>query len=174
MSNFQIVQMGGLEECFTYWHAISVIPLQTQFLFMYFQSILFLFKAGIVLTSLKVSEIDGVSCGALSFALHVVIVMRAVVKCQRSSCGWLWGGTDRHVPFLCTIYQCKCTAPAEKMDMELIPVIWNATSITWRLTSQNGSASAPANFMPMQLHLDTNYKFLGVFFLSFILYCELH
>lgn len=170
--------MGGLEEYFTYWRVISVIPLHPRFLLMYFQINFFLFKVGIVLTSLKVSEIDRVSRGALSFALHAVIVMRAVVKCQCSSCGWLLGDTARHVPFLCTIYQCKCTTPAEKMDIELISVIWNTTSITWRLTSHNGSACAPANFMPMQLQLDTNYKSFGVFFLSFclsfILYCELH
>lgn len=115
MSNLQIMQMSGLQEYFTYWRVISVIPLHTQFLFIYFQSISLPLKVGIVLMSIEVSEIDRVSRGALSFALHAVIVMRAGVKCQCHSCGWLLGGTDRHVPFLCTIYQRKCTAPAEKM-----------------------------------------------------------
>lgn len=127
MRNFQIVQMGWLEEYFRYWHGISVIPLHMRFLFMYFSKHFFFpFEVGIVLASLKVSEIDSVSRGALSFALHAVIVMRAVVKCQCSSCGWLFGDTDRHVPFPYTVRQCKCTAPAEKMDRELI--LWSEIS----------------------------------------------
>lgn len=165
MNDFLIVEKGGLEEYFTYWHVISVISLRMQFLFMYFQSILIPFKVGIVLTSLKDSEIDRVSRGALSFVLHAVIVMRAVMKCQSSSCGWRSGVLDRHVPFPCTIHRCACTA--EKMDLELLSVIWNMTSTTWWLTSQNDSACAPANFMPMQLQLDTNYKFLGGVFSCF-------
>lgn len=132
-------------------------------------------QSGYYLMSLKVSEMVRVSCGALLFALHLVEIIRAAVKCQRCSCGWPLGVRGRDVPFLCTIYPCKCAAPAGKMDIELIiSVICNMTSVTWRLTSQNDSARAPANFMPMQLQLGTNYKSLGVFFLSFILYCELH
>lgn len=165
MSNFQIVQMGGLEDYFPYWHVISEISLHVGFLFMHFQNILFPFKMGIVLMSLKISEIDRVSRGALSFALHVVIVMRAVVKCQCGSCGWLWGAWTG----TCHSFA-ACAASAEKMNIELIiPVIWNKTSITYWLTNQNDSACAPANFMPMHLQLDTNYKSSGVLGVFFVL-----
>lgn len=61
MSNFQIVQMGGLEDYFPYCHVISVISPHMGFLFMYFQDILFPFKMGIVLMSPKISEIDRLS-----------------------------------------------------------------------------------------------------------------
>lgn len=162
MSNFQVVQMVGLEDYFPYWHVIFVICLHMGFLFMHFRNILFPFKMGIVLMSLKISEIDRVSRGAFSFARHVVIVMRAVVKCHCGSCGWLWGG------WIGTCHSfAACAACAEKMNTELIiPVIWNKTSITYRLTNQSDSACAPATFMPMHLQLDRNYKSSGVF-LSF-------
>lgn len=58
MSNFQIVQMGGLEDYFPYCHVISVISLHMGFLFMHFQNILFPFNTSIVLMSLKISEIE--------------------------------------------------------------------------------------------------------------------
>lgn len=45
--DFQIVQISGLEDYFTYWDVISVISLHTSFLFVYFQSTLLPFKVGI-------------------------------------------------------------------------------------------------------------------------------
>lgn len=104
MSNFQFVQMGGLEDYFPYWHVISVISLLTGFLFMHFQNILFPFKMGIVLMSLKISETDRLimwsslictSCGDSNESSGEKPVWQLWVTLRR---------LDRHMPFLCSMY----------------------------------------------------------------------
>lgn len=104
MSNFHIVQMGGLEDYFPYWHVIPVISLHMGFLLMHFQNILFPFKMGIVLMSLKISETGRhftwsslicTSCGDSNEGSHEIPVWQLWVTLRR---------LDRHMPFLCSMY----------------------------------------------------------------------